>query len=179
MCLKKCSPIFIGLIVILLSGCGNTPPKCAIDIFLLDKSLFPVGTYVEPVVSPIPGEPKDSLAQVFYYDPNDIIYYVIRWNSRRSAEREFMSTVSSAFDVDAYMGPWDTPKELVYSSSIADNYHQACGLVHRIYQCRTVATYNEYSTYLKVEISEGGISYSIANKILQAIDEKMAECRTN
>ena len=168
--------VFFCVLVLLLDGCIHFPAKCSIYSLLLDKSLLPNGTYVEPLVSPIPDKPEESAEQGFYYAPDHVIYEVIRWNSVSAAKYEYVSVLRSAFDVDKYMGPWETPSELIYTSPIADNYYLACGIDQYEYQCRMIATYNEYSVYLKAGISQQGITYSTVGKILQVIDEQMARC---
>jgi hypothetical protein len=100
---------------------------------------------------------------------------VIHWHSTGSAKSEFDNYLETAFDTDKYMGPWEIPSEM-YSSAIADNYHVACGTVHDVYQCRLAATYDEYSVYLRVDVGEEGIILLRVNEILQAIDERMAQC---
>ncbi len=161
----------------LLSSCINAPPPpCPLSDLLLDQSLFPSGTYAEPLVSPIPEYPRNSFSQGFWYEPDDVIYDVEYWYSQGSAEREYSQELLSAFDEDAYMGPWELPKELTYSSSIASNYHLACGPAHYKYQCRMIGTYNTYFVYLKVEISEHGLNYALTENLLRAIDNNMRAC---
>lgn len=176
--------IFFGLVVFLLSGCMKAPPECPMDTLMLEESLFPKDTYFEPLVSPIAEYPKSSFAQGFTLElPNEDVfavdsgnYMVIDWGSNKSAKEEFDNGLKISFITDNMSGPWETPKEVTFTSVVADNYYTACGVSLGYYKCRTIAVYGKYSVRLAVSISEQGITYSTYNKLLQAIDDKMAMC---
>jgi len=160
--------------MLLLVGCAKAPPKCKIETLILDEKLLPEGTYVERLISPISEKPMESAARSFYYAPYDIFHAVINWHSTRSAKKDFDNYLETAFDTDKYMGPWETPSEM-YSSPIADNYHVACGIDGE-YQCRLAATYGDYSVYFRAGVGKEGITLQKVNELLQAIDERMAQC---
>jgi hypothetical protein len=156
-------------------GCAKAPPKCAIETLILDENLLPEGTYAERLISPVSERPQESVAQTFYYAPDAVLHEVVNWRSTRAAKREYDLTVKSAFDVDNYMGPWDIPDGM-FISSTAQNYYAACGVAHKVYQCRMVATYGEYSVFFRSYVSDKGITLPKVNELLQAIDERMAQC---
>ncbi len=169
---------FIACVIslaLVLSGCASKPAKCPITTLILNESLFPKGTHAEQLFSPVPEDPEESAGQSFYYAPDSIFQEVINWHSEMGARREFNLQQRSAFDVDQYMGPWWTPNDL-YISSKAQNYHAACGVDGKIYQCRMVATYGGYSVFFRAEVSEQGITMSNVNELLRAIDQRMTEC---
>ena len=166
--------ILTGLMLILV-GCSDRVSTCPIETLLLSESLFPEGTHAEPLESPLPEYPKESAAQTFYYAPDAVFHEVVKWHSARDAKREYNLRVKSAFDVDKYMGPWETPDGL-YISSLAQNYQMACGIDGKLYQCRMVATYGDYFVFFRAYVSEHGITLAKVNEMLQAIDERMAQC---
>lgn len=160
----------------LLSACTAPKTNCAIEDLLLDKDWLPDQTYAEPIVSPIPEMPKRSIAQGFYYAPDDVSYMVIQWNSISASKREYKSMVKAAFDVDQYMGPWETPSELSDFSEIADEYLAACGVDLGSSQCRLAVRYNKYTVYLRMSHSDDGLNMPIFIDILKHIDNKFAQC---
>ncbi len=166
--------IFICLALV-LNGCTSRPAKCPITTLILDENLFPKGTYAEPLESPLPEHPQEGAARSFYLAPDSVFQEIINWQSTADAKSEFDLHLKSAFDVDKYMGPWWTPNDL-YISSNAQNYHAACGVDGKIYQCRMVATYGGYSVFFRAEVSEQGITMSNVNELLRAIDQRMTEC---
>jgi len=166
--------VWVGLVLVLTS-CAQTSSKCAIESLILDGSLFPEGTHAERLISPVSEQPQESAAQTFYYAPDAVFHEVVNWHSTRAAKREYDLTVKSAFDVDNYMGPWEIPDGL-YISSLAQNYHAACGVAHKIYQCRMTATYRGYSVFFRAYVSDQGITLAKVNELLQAIDERMTQC---
>jgi hypothetical protein len=167
--------VVIVCLALVLTGCSNRATKCPIETLLLDENLFPKGTHAEPLESPLSEYPKESAARTYYYAPDSVFQEVINWSSDRAAKSEFELRSKSAFDVDKYMGPWETLDELSISS-IAQNYHVACGIDGKIYQCRMVATYKGYFVFFRAEVSDQGITLSKVNELLQAIDERMAQC---
>jgi len=134
-------------LIFLLTGCTSKPSKCAIESLILEESVFPNETFIEQLISPLPDEPKESAARSFYYAPDAVYHEVINWHSVNAAKRDFESKLKSVFDVDKYMGPWESPDGL-YISPMAENYQVACGIAHKIYQCRMIATYSRYSVFL-------------------------------
>jgi len=174
---------YLILIMILLSGCAKSSPNCSMDILLLEKEQFPERTYFEPLVSPIAEYPVASFAQGFSLELHGDIYsvdagnyWVIYWGSRQSAQDEFDNDLKISFITNNSREPWKTPEEIRFTSSIADNYYTACGISFGYYKCRTIAVYGRYFVRLGTSISEQGITYSVYNKLLQTIDEKMLEC---
>jgi hypothetical protein len=162
------------VLVLTLTSCASTQPKCTIESLILDEKLLPEGTYAERLALAIPEKPKESASRSFYYAPYDIFHAVINWHSARAAKREFNNDIETAFDTDKYMGPWETPGNM-FNSQIADNYHVACG-TDRTYQCRLAATYAEYSVYFRADVGDEGITLLKVNEVLQAMDETMAQC---
>lgn len=170
--------VFFISLALALNGCASKPAECPIATLILDENLFPPGTHAEPLESPLPEHPQEGAARSFYLAPDAVFEEVINWRSTTDAKGEFDLHLKSAFDVDQYMGPWWTPNDL-YISSKAQNYHAACGVDGKIYQCRMVATYGGYSVFFRAEVSEQGITMSNVNDLLRAIDQRMAECTSS
>ncbi len=162
-------------VALILGGCAGKPAKCPITSLVLDPTLFPPGTHAEPLESPLPEYRQEGAARSFYLAPDSVFEEVIDWRSATDAKGEFDLHLKSAFDVDKYMGPWETPSSL-FVSSVASNYHAACGLDSKVYQCRMVATYGGYSVFFRAEISEQAISMSLVNELLRVIDDRMTQC---
>ena len=142
---------------------------------LLDASDFPENTILEQLFSPVPEYPEESAGRSYYFAPDFILHQVTNWGSVAAAKRDFNLEVKSAFDVDKYRGPWETPPDLFISSS-ANNYRASCGEDDHIYQCRMVATYGAYSVFFRSWVSVQGITMAKVNELLQAIDTRMTEC---
>jgi hypothetical protein len=169
----------IALLVLplLMASCTKKKSEeCPIKTLILDENLFPQGTQAEELFSPVPDEPINSAERTFYYAPDSALQEVIQWNSVRAAKRYFDFRAKSVFDVDKYMGPWTTPSELNYISPSADKYRVACGVAHGVYQCRMIATYDEYFVFFRSYVTEQGISLSTFDQLLKAIDVKMTQC---
>jgi hypothetical protein len=165
----------ILILSFLITGCSSREAKCSIETLVLSGNIFPEGTFVGRLERGVHKEATESAYIHFSHGSNDVINWVDYWRSEKAAKQEFEDMLETVFDVDQYMGPWDTPKDL-YTSSEADNYHVACGMVDKQYQCRLVATYKEYSVYLKVEVSDQWITLSKVDEMLRAIDKQMVEC---
>jgi len=167
--------MFFATLILFLNSCSSKPPKCPIETLLLDENFFPQGTHAEQLFSPVPEYPSESAGRTHYYAPDMVLQLVVNWHSGKSAKDEFDFQLTSAFDVDQYMGPWETPDGL-YTSSIAQNYHAACGVASHLYQCRMISTYGGYSVFFRAYVSEQGITLQKVNELLQAIDERMTQC---
>jgi hypothetical protein len=160
-----------------LVGCTyKKVENCPIASLIINEDLFPQGTHAEVLYSPVPDDPINSAERSFYYATDLAYQEVIRWNSVRDAKDYFNFREKSVFDVDKYMGPWTTPPELDYTSAIADKYRVACGIDSGIYQCRLIATYDGYFVFFRSYVTEEGLSLSIFNQLLRAIDLRMTQC---
>ena len=172
---NRLTVVFVVLVLLFLNSCSGKHPKCPIETLLLDENLFPKGTYAERLISPVAEYPRDSAGRTHYYAPDSVLQEVINWHSEKSAKDEFDLQLKSAFDVDQFMGPWETLDGL-YTSPTAQNYYAACGVASHIYQCRMSSTYKGYSVFFRAEVSEQGITLQKVNELLEAIDERMIQC---
>jgi len=174
--LLTCRVLILGIALSsILSGCAGRSAGCPIETLTFDEYMFPLGTHFEPLVSPVPEKPQESIGQALYFAPDYVFLMVIHWHSIRATTIEFNDYTDIAFEFDEFEGPWIALDNL-YMSESADHYYTACGLGHGIYQCKMVATYGEYSVYLRADISEQGISLELFNDLLQSIDRKMDQC---
>jgi hypothetical protein len=163
-------------ILFLVSCTDKKTDKCPVETIILNENPFPEGTHAEELFSPVPDENIDSVERSFYF-ASDLAYQeVIHWDSAGDTKRYFDFRARSVFDVDKYMGPWTIPPELNYTSVTADKYRVACGVAHGVYQCRMIATYNEYFVFFRSYVTDHGISLSAFNQLLKAIDVKLTLC---
>lgn len=167
-----CSILILSCLV---TGCSSRQAKCSVETLVLSENMFPEGTFVGRLEQGVHSEATESAYIQFAHGSNDVINWVDHWKSEKVAKQEFEDMLKTVFDVDQYMGPWEPPKDL-YTSSEADNYRVACGMVDKQYQCRLVATYKEYSVYLKVEVSDQWITLAKVDEMLRAIDKQMVDC---
>ncbi len=99
----------------------------------------------------------------------------------RFAREEFEKTVSSAIHTRKSEGHqhWEKPSEVEINSKHITMYDYGCAVDIGYYQCRLIATYDEYFIYLRSGISDSeivGITYETFNELLKKIDEKMSTC---
>ena len=170
-----CKLVTLSLLCFLFTACTGPLPNCSIDQVLIEESSFPAGTYFEPLISPAYDRPQSSATQGYSYAPDNGGYTVTKWPFSGYARSDYNGTQKVAFKIDKYRGPWETPAD-VFVSKIADNYFVACGLVRGVYECRVAAQYSRYSFYFRSTISSDRISLDDLNRLLEAIDKKMASC---
>jgi len=101
---------------------------------------------------------------------------VARYKSQKQAESVFLTRFEHTFEEDNMSGPWVTPKEVSYTSPIAEQYHIACSNIGSEYQCRMIGQYEEYYVFFFSYLSEGGMTFGKMEDLLQKIDQHMAAC---
>lgn len=179
---KRMCVLLLGLALMLIS-CSEFPAQdiqtkrnCPIETLILDEKLLPENTFAEKLHSPSTDEPSESASRSFYYAPDSIYHLVVRYDLPKLAKERFVRWSKSAFDVDEHMGPWEVPSGVNSVSVSADEYQIGCGIAHNVYQCRMIATYDEYFVYFKADVSEKGITLHTVEELVRAIDDRMTEC---
>jgi hypothetical protein len=175
---RKAGAYAIICLVILLGGCGGPkPPKhdCPITALVLDASVFPPGSNAHYINSPLPraawasaGRTIDTPGGVANHD----VYQLP--NPEQAAER-YAKRMGPVY---ALRGgePWTTPLELTYRSTFADQYCVRCRKEWDQPLCVMQAQYEEYYVLVTAHMSDGGLTYADLEKVLRAVDEKMAAC---
>jgi hypothetical protein len=98
---------------------------------------------------------------------------VFRYQSASIAARKFKDELEARF---LPVNAWKTPKELDYSSPIADDYYVACGMSGSAYVCNMLARYEEYYVLFFAQMEQGSMWYEDFQRVLLAIDTQMAIC---
>jgi hypothetical protein len=165
---------------IILTSCYNWQQKshCSTIDLLIDEIDLPQGSIIDPISSPVSEYPKDSAGVTASYN-QDLIYHVIgNYSNVRSAKLKYSRELQLTFIADKSQGPWNKPTEITYTSSIADQYHLACGPVRTQLQlqCRMIARYKEYYVFFFAYLSDDGLNFEHLEDILRNIDQKMEAC---
>ena len=161
--------IILFSMVLLLTACLEDRPirDCPIRELILNDSEFPVGTAFDDISSPMSNFPIESAVRTVSYKQDLNNHMIARYKSPKQAERVFFTSFEHTFDVDNYRGPWVTPKEISYTSPIADQYHIACSPIRSEYQCRMIGQYEEYYVFFSSYLSEGGMTFGLMEDLLQ------------
>jgi len=156
-------------------------PKCPIEDLMIDRSLFREGWHQE-------GPPKERTALIrfgirklsvgFISQRHGVARHdVYEGESFEETERRFFKELDYWFAPEDGYTDWYIPREFNYESTIADHYqfrcytHEASG----IERCAMMGQYDVYLTGFYVDMSPI-MTYADLYRILQAIDNKMAEC---
>lgn len=78
---------------------------------------------------------------------------------------------------------WETPSELPYQSAVADRFRLACAQLRNyvlgpFQSCIAVGQYDEFISVLQIPMTQSDVTmmtYEELERILQAIDERMAQ----
>jgi len=185
--------ITLGVLLILLLACVCSgggyvfirPPErpCEITELLIDETAFPEGTRIGWTESPMAGGPLGR--PIIYYSdanrgfwpagPGGSIHYVFRAKTPKLAERIYEREARGAYAENKNVGPWAQPEEIAYRSPIADTYTLQCGRCHGGRRCTMIAQYAEYVVKFTTPIGLG-MDYEGLERVLRAIDERMAVC---
>jgi hypothetical protein len=184
--------LFSVLMLCTVAGCSATPtPKVRdfrIDDLLIDLSIFPSGWYVD---SP-PSHTTDSKGQVdgryIQFRSEGFVarsmHTVYQYRDSRTAAywyREYLP-----FGSAERLTSWEVPSELPYESKVAAQFRFACADFRqnpgddseRLRACLAAGQYDEYVSIFSISMSPDDmaehIPYSYLERILKAIDERMA-----
>jgi hypothetical protein len=181
---------FINLIIFLiLSAClilGEasgplTPPLCPTENLMIDKSLFPDG-WSQAGPPTLRGAPVrwgvDRLGVSFIAQENGVAnQFVHVGENLNHAEEGYFDLVTSWFDTPEDATDWYIPSKFNYNSPIVTHYRFGCRTYRPsgVESCQLVAQYGVYLVRFHTFMSSI-MTYDDLERILQAIDDKMAKC---
>jgi hypothetical protein len=159
----------------LVTSCTVKNDECDIQTLILDADDFPEGVYLEQLYPSSERWAGYSVSRGFSLATDLVWQTVVSRKSPRYAEEMFAEESEIVFDKDDFRGPWETPPQVDFQSTIADNYRVACGMSIG-YQCRMIATYDKYFVFFRSYISEEGIDLLTYNNLLKRIEIRMSTC---
>jgi hypothetical protein len=168
--------VLVGLLLI-ASGCvpGTPQRDFPIEALLLDETAFPLGTKAGPAM-PMPNklESRESRGLTFYGRFGIANHDVYRYRSARQAASTFERETTLWFPNTQFSGPWTVPSELPYQSPVADRFYLACSIEMGTPMCNIIAQYEEYFIRFNVHMHPEFMTYQDLERVLRAIDERMA-----
>lgn len=168
-----------------------TPPSTTVPIreCLVDLSPFPSGWSVEfgPDAYDLPGRvlPGRALAGIsisFHWrGPNALAQHdVLKYETKQRAASEFHRQQPGTFFSAGRLTPWETPDAVSYQSPFADQFRLACadieGAEQRFKLCIAMGQYDKHLSTFAIWMSPDYMTFADLERILEAIDERMAHC---
>ncbi|MCD4672772.1 MAG: hypothetical protein K8R77_08925 [Anaerolineaceae bacterium] len=166
--------IFCGLYLII----DPRPARyCGIDDILFSENDLPEGTIIDYRNLPALDEPNES-GEIYALFNNTVVYQIVsRYERGRLARNRYERWESALSDLSIVPNQTsDMSTQLDFVSAHASQYDFACGTDLGRYQCRFIATYDEYFIYLRSDISEEGVTHDMFYDFLVEIDHKMSGC---
>ncbi len=168
--------------MLIVSACqwSHYPP---IENLLIDVSVFPSDWQADADgPEPDPSAPFGGIRSVertelnFYSDVSGAFENIERFKSSRKAYEEFVRQKDFLFKSTEFQGPYEIPEELPYRSDLADQFYFACWRPEytSILGCDYLAQYGPYLVHFNLGWNPGALTVSELEKILRAIDDKMA-----
>jgi hypothetical protein len=175
--------MLVALLACSIQGKTDKPieSRCPIEDLMIDKSLFQEEWYQEG-----PPEQKTALIRFgikklsagFISQRHGVARHdVYEGENFEETERQYFEEVDSWFSPREGWTEWYIPRGLNYESSIADQYRVGC-YTHKtsgVETCKMMAQYDVYLTRFHSDMSSIMTYYDLY-RILQTIDNKMAEC---
>jgi len=149
---------------------------CGINELLFSGDDLPKGTNISYRKIPEIDEPEESGSIYAIINDTDIYQIVSRYERERTARNRYERWESALSDLSATNKNGDVLMQNEFVSDHANKYSYTCGLGHGRYQCRFIATYDEYFIYLRSDISEEGVTHDMFYDFLVEIDHKMSGC---
>jgi len=175
-------------ILVLVSSCRIYIPTPAptsdrgftAEDLLLDASVFPTGWGANPpfeIPGPIVGgvKERERVARTFYGHTTGANQRVYGYKDKAEASEAFRRWLNRSFSSDGFISTWETPSELHFSSSYANQFHVACAVNINNYVCLALGQYREYIIRLYVPMQpRTNVTYSDLVRILQALEKHVA-----
>jgi hypothetical protein len=165
-----------------------TPPAVPIHDCLVDVSVFPQGWSADfsPHQYDLPGRVLPGRAQegvsiqlrskgfgaLAHHD-------VLRYQNKQRAADEYHRQQPGVFFSAGRLTPWEAPEALSYESPIADQFRLACADIEvagRFRLCTAQGQYDEHLSTFSTWVSPDYMTYANLERVLKAIDERMAHC---
>jgi len=146
-----------------------------VEVLLIDESVFPPGATAGPVMpNPDSHGAVEHAGRSIYVGTGGANYEAYRYESLRQAAREYRRQMRVWFSEGEGWTPWLVPSEVSYQSPIADQYYLACGSHYSVSMCNMIGQYEEYFVRFNSHISPDFMTYADLERVLKAIDERMA-----
>jgi len=183
---KRIAFLLLSLFMLLWSGAclpQEHPPKrsFAIQELLIDESAFPPGWSVStagprpPAKAPLGHYESIESTELFFYVYGGSAFEEIhRFSSVQGAAREFRRKRDLEFAKREIDTPWVVPPELSYQSPAANQFYLACATQGGIPMCRAIGQYEEYFVKFNTHMSPDFMTHADLERVLKAIDERMA-----
>lgn len=176
---SSCSEIKLALTC---GGGTHPPPSYAIEDLLLDESAFPGGWRAyENTFDPRERLPADRIGLTYIVNggPHSIIaiHEVYRFSDgSRCAALGYQKNTPLWFAPREGQTLWAVPAELPYQSSVANQFRFGCYVEEAggRQACQAVGQYEQYLTRFHTFVNPENMSFADLERILIAIDEKMA-----
>jgi hypothetical protein len=171
-------PCFVLASQYFLNGCfwWECVPERSFGVleWKIPANMVPEGALVSPMMvsSEGAGEIERGSQNIFGDGGNDsVIYNIYRYPSIRKAIVEYASYAKRMVD-DETRNVWIQPKELIYSSSTADEMQIACGdWMER--RCGMRARYQEYVIFFTASMGKE-MTYTEFEKIVIYLDQQIS-----
>ena len=166
--------LFCGMTyyVILLKSCLflNCVEERSFNVLDLDlpADLFPDQAIINPMLRPSTSEGAfDSGSKTVYWRAGNGIatYKVWRFRKEREASQAYIAESGGTIYI--------ANKELLYQSSIADEFSTGCGRLQNFeFRCKMTARYQEYTVNFN-SIIDDEMSIEMFNEVITFIDQEM------
>jgi len=182
--------VIIGILVAFTSCCDNITsytespePDVDIETLSLDISEFPSGWHVD-----VPSHPSsENIGQIddrwtqfrCGTSPHLAFYEIYLFANERNAAATYRLQLDSQFYDAERLTPWETPTELPYHSSAANQFRFACADFEdypsgRFTQCTAMGQYGRFLVVFSTQVSAGCITFEKLEGILNTIDAQMS-----
>jgi len=177
--------VVMSVLLLILGACSTQayPPERPFEIeqLLIDDSFFPSGWAIDPEGPFVPPQAPlggyNSIERIglnFYVQNGVAIEDIHRFRSKDESAEEFKRWQETRFSQREIDTPWTVPRELPYRSLVADQFYFACAQEGGTPMCRFLGQYEEYLVLFNTQMSPRSMSYTDVERILRAIDERMA-----
>ena len=199
--------VFVGtvfaLCLLACAGCvllgyasRETPPErdFETDQLFINVSDFPSGWSADPAgphedtgQAPLGGGSMSVQRWVLYFYAAGTVKgksvrayeQIYRMASIEIAAKEFERQMAAWFPTGKYWTPWESPTEVIFESSIAEQSHLACAYDTAppvsIEECSFLGQYEEYLVWFSTDMSSDFMTYKDLEHVLQAIEDRMAQ----
>jgi hypothetical protein len=179
-------------VILLMVGCQPQPshpvPR-ALDPelarLLVDSPLFPATWYL--ATAPFPWywlEGAEASAAVQFRLQGSrarAIHTLFRYRNIAQAAAEYRRQMPGEFFSAERLTPWEAPEGLLYQSPVADQFRFGCAIIGRSYTdpdrfitCQVMGQYGKFLSIFFAWMSPEGMTPEDLERILKAIDERMA-----
>jgi len=183
--------LFSALTLSLTAGCLPTLTlrmrEFEIDELLLDVQAFPPGWHVSQSPRQYGEDRAAKDNRYIEFRPKNAMthsmHIVFQYQDDSSAAYWYDEYLPAEFRSAFRLTPWETPLDLQYQSHVADQFKFACadfeygdvdGSSKRYTRCTAMGQYEEYVSVFFTYISRESMTYADLERILRAIDERMA-----